>query len=91
MKKIVSVFAVVMLVFAMTAPVYADAAGKFQDGVKQFLTSPKNLVDDVKEEYDASEFKPFGVFGGAAKGLFNTLKDAGLGIVNTLTFFVDNE
>ena len=91
MKKIVSVFAIVMLVCTVTTPVFADAASKFQDGVKQFVTSPMNIVDDVKAEYEASEFKPFGVFGGMFKGVANTLIDAAGGLINTFTFFIDNE
>ena len=91
MKRIVSVFAIVMLMCAVTTPVFADAATKFKDGIKQFVTSPKNLVDDVKEEYEASEFKPLGVLGGTFKGLFNTLIDAGGGLINTFTFFIDKK
>jgi len=90
-KKIISVFAIVMLVFAMAVPVYADMATKFKDGVTQIVTSPMNLVDDIKEEYEAAEFKPLGVFGGMFKGIFNTFKDAGGGLINTFTFFIDNE
>jgi len=89
--KIISVFAIVMLVSAMAVPVYADMATKFQDGVKQFVTSPMNIVDDVKEEYEAAEFKPFGVFGGLFKGIFDTGVDAVGGLINTFTFFIDNE
>ena len=91
MKKIVSVFAIVMLMCAVTTPAFADAASKFQDGVKQFVTSPMNLVDDIKAEYEAAEFKPFGVFGGMFKGIGNTVIDAGGGLINTFTFFIDNE
>jgi len=91
MKKVVSIFAIVMLICAMTTPVFASAGSKFQDGVKQFVTSPHNLVDDIKSEYEASEFKPLGVFGGMFKGIFNTVIDAGGGLINTFTFFIDNE
>ncbi len=91
MKKIVSVFAIVMLMCAVTTPVFADAASKFTDGIKQFATSPMNIVDDVKEEYEASEFKPLGVFGGMLKGVGNTVVDAVGGLFNALTFFIDNE
>lgn len=91
MKRIFSIIAVVILICAVTAPVYADAMTKFQDGAKQFFTSPMNIVDDIKEEYEASELKPLGVFGGMFKGLFNTAKDAGGGMINMLTFFIDND
>ena len=91
MKKIVSIFAIVMLLCAITTPVFADAASKFKDGIKQFVTSPHNLVDDIKSEYEAAEFKPLGVLGGMFKGIFNTLIDAGGGVINTFTFFIDNE
>jgi len=91
MKKIVSIFAVLILVFAMTAPVYADMGTKFTDGVKQFVTSPGNLVDGIKEGYEEADFKPIGVFGGMFKGLFDTLIDAGGGLINTITFFIDND
>ena len=91
MKKIVSVFVIVMMMCAVTTPVFADAGTKFTDGLKQFATSPMNLVDDVKEEYEAAEFKPIGVLGGMFKGLFNTGKDAVGGLFNALTFFIDND
>ena len=91
MKKIIAVITVVLFVFAMAAPVFADATSKFTDGIKQFATSPMNIVDDVKEEYEAAEFKPFGVLGGLFKGIFDTAIDAGGGIINTFTFWYDNE
>lgn len=91
MKKAFSLLLVVMLAFAMAAPVYADAGEKFTDGVKQMVMSPKVVLDTIMEEYDASEFKPLGAFGGLLKGLFYGAKEVGLGLVNTLTFFVDND
>jgi len=91
MKKLIYVFAIVMLVCSVTTPAFADAATKFKDGVKQFVTSPMNLVDDIKAEYEAAEFKPLGVFGGMFKGIANTFIDAGGGLINTFTFFIDNE
>ena len=50
-----------------------------------------NIVDDVKEEYEAADFKPFGVFGGMIKGVGNTVVDAVGGLFNALTFFIDND
>jgi len=90
-KKIISVLTIVMLVFVVVSPVYADMGTKFTDGIKQFVMSPHNLVDDIKEEYEAAKFKPFGVLGGTFKGMFNTLIDAGGGLINAFTFFIDNE
>ena len=91
MKKIISIFAITMLICAVAAPVFADAGTKFTDGIKQFATSPMNIVDDVKEEYEAADFKPFGVFGGMIKGIGNTVVDAVGGLFNALTFFIDND
>jgi len=91
MRRAVSLILVVMLVMVMAAPVFAGPVDKFKDGIEQFVTSPMNFVDNVKEEYEAAELKPLGAIGGAFKGVFYTLKDAGGGLINAVTFFYDNE
>ena len=91
MKKVVSILLVAMLLSAMAAPAFADADEKLKSGVKQFFSSPKVFYDTVVEEKNAAEFKPFGIIGGICKGTVYTLKEAGLGLLNTLTFFVDNK
>ena len=91
MKKIVSLLLVAALMLAISAPAYADASGKLKAGVKQIFTCPKTFYETVVEEKNASEFKPFGIVGGIFKGSFYAIKDIGLGLLNTVTFFVDNK
>lgn len=91
MKKIISIFVIALFVCAVAAPVFADAGTKFTDGIKRAVTSPTNIVDDIQAEYEAAEFKPFGVFGGMIKGIGNTAVDIVGGLFSAATFFIDNE
>ena len=94
MKKIiVSVFAG-MCFLAISVPGYADSLDyetKLKEGFGTMAQSPMSLVDSVKEEYNASKFKPFGVFGGLLKGSFYTLKEFSTGVYQVLTFNVDED
>lgn len=90
MKKMAAVVLVAAWLAAGTSPVWAEAGmEKLKEGAKTFVMSPKNVVDSVKEEYEAADFKPFGVFGGLFKGLALTVKDAATGLVDVLTFPVE--
>jgi len=91
MRKILSLVMVMVFVMAMAAPVFADPWEKFSGGVEKFIKSPVQIVDNLSSEYEAAEFKPFGVIGGVLKGLFYTVWDAGSGIVDIFTFPVDFE
>jgi hypothetical protein len=91
MKKVLSVLIVFMLVMTMAAPVFADAGEKLKNGAEKFFKSPLQITDNIQSEYEASEFKPFGVFGGFIKGAAHMLIDAGTGLVDVLTFPIDFE
>ena len=39
-------------------------------GLKDIVTSPLIVTDNVKTEMNAAKFMPFGIVGGAAKGTF---------------------
>jgi len=91
MKKAISLGLIVMLTMSFAAPVFADAGERLQDGFKQAVLSPKQIPDIIQEEYEAAEFKPFGVMGGIIKGLMYFVKDLTFGLFKTLTFPVDWE
>jgi len=91
MKKII-ICALMGLCFLMTStPGYTntdDYKTKLKDGFETIITSPKPLIDSVKEEYNAAEFKPFGVFGGVLKGSFYAVGQLTRGVYRVLTFNV---
>ncbi len=74
-----------MLVMTVAAPVFADVGEKFTGGVEKFFKSPLQITDNIQSEYEASEFKPFGVFGGVFKGFAHMVIDAGAGLIDVLT------
>lgn len=74
MKKLLSVLLAAMLACSVSAPAFAGWS-EFREATKAFFMSPKQIPDNMKEEYDAAEFKPFGLVGGLLKGLFYTGKD----------------
>jgi len=67
---------------------YGEYKAKLKESFDIIAKSPKPLIDSVKEEYNAAEFKPFGVFGGFLKGSFYTLKEFSRGVYHVLTFNV---
>ena len=67
---------------------YGDYKTKLKEGFDEIITSPKPLIDSVKEEYDVAEFKPFGVFGGFIKGSFYAVGQLTRGVYRVLTFNV---
>ena len=91
MKKLLSLFIVTAFVFIMAAtPALAgDAGDRLADGFKQFAMSPKNVPDSLVEEYEAADFKPFGLIGGLLKGVSMTVIDLSLGLGKVVTFPLD--
>ena len=76
---------------AVAVPGYAeydDYKTKLKEGFDTIITSPKPLIDAVKEEYNVAEFKPFGVFGGILKGSFYAIGQFSRGVYRVLTFNV---
>ena len=91
MKKIIICILLGFCFLATSVPGYADYEPykmKLKEGFEIMVTSPKPLIDSVKEEYNAAEFKPFGVFGGMIKGSFYALKKFSKGVYRVLTFNV---
>ena len=89
MKRIMAVLLVFAFVAVLAAPVYADAGDKLKGGVEKLFKSPTHIPNSISDEYEAAEFKPFGVFGGLFKGLFYTGKDIVTGLFDILTFPID--
>lgn len=94
MKKIIVCALVGICLLVASAPGYAgidDYGANLKEGFDIILKSPKPLIDSVKEEYNAAEFKPFGVFGGFLKGSFYALKEFSYGVYRVLTFNVGED
>ena len=90
MRKILTVFVLVALAVSFTTSfAYADAGEKLKAGLEKVVMSPKNLPDSIQEEYDVAEFKPWGLFGGLAKGTFYFGYDLVTGLVDIVTFPID--
>jgi len=70
---------------------YAGYKAKINEGLSIIAKSPKSLIDSVKEEYNAAEFKPFGVFGGILKGSFYSIGEFSRGVYHVITFNVDDD
>ena len=79
--------AVIWVMFASAS--YAAGMEKLKSGASELVKSPLQLKDSIVSEYNASEFKPFGIVGGALKGLFYTGKEAIKGLAEIVTFPVD--
>ena len=94
MKKIIVCALVGICLLVVFAPGHANADDyetNLKEGFDIILKSPKPLIDSVKEEYNASKFKPFGIFGGFFKGSFYTLKEFSYGVYRVLTFNVGDD
>ena len=87
MKKVIALIVAVVFVFGMTAPIFAlpEPVQKVKDGVVDIVSSPLEITNHIKAEYDAATFKPFGVMGGLLKGMFYTLHKAGSGVFKIVT------
>ncbi len=69
MKRILS--SIVMFVFVVASTYcFAAPVDTLTGGLKDIVTSPVIVTDNVKTEMNAAKFMPFGVVGGAAKGTF---------------------
>lgn len=91
MKKIIICALVGLCFLVVSTPGYTnsdDYKTKLKEGFETIITSPKPLIDAVKEEYNAAEFKPFGVVGGFFKGSFYAVGQFSRGVYRVLTFNV---
>jgi len=94
MKKLIGLIIVGFCLLGVVSPSYADYdtyKANIKEGLGTMIRSPQPLVDSVKEEYNAAKFKPFGVFGGFIKGSFYSIKELSLGVLQILTFNVDDD
>ena len=85
-----TVCAVAMLaVMTLSVPCFADTAQKFQGGVKDVLTSPMQVSDNVKAETAHAKFLPFALVGGLLKGGFYMVKQIVTGSLDVVTSPLD--
>lgn len=86
MKKALVLVLIAVFAVAVAMPVYAgDMGEKAKGGFETFFKSPMQVKDHIEAEYEASEFKPFGILGGLFKGTFYFGKDLVTGLVDVLT------
>jgi len=91
MKKIITCTLLGFCFLAVSVAGHADYEPyktKLKEGFDTIVTSPQPLIDSIKEEYHAAEFKPLGVFGGIIKGSFYAIKQFSHGVYRVLTFNV---
>ena len=87
MKKNLSIFLTFMMIVMFASAGYAAVGQeKLAGGFKKIFESPIQLKDGIVNEYNAAKFKPFGVLGGALKGLFYTGKEVVTGLLEVVTF-----
>lgn len=93
MKRAIRLLMCLVFVLSMTAPSFAALPEPINKGVHQIKTGIVDLVsipyDLVKGTYDetkASDFKPFGLFGGVMKSSAEGVKKAVTAVVHIVTF-----
>ena len=85
MKRMLS-FLTVFAVFAMATPSFAGSpVEKFKAGLKDVITSPQQVCDNLQAETKDAKFFPFAFVGGLAKGLFYMGKQIVTGTVEVVT------
>ncbi len=84
MKKLVSVL-IALAVVALSVPSFADTVTKFKGGVKDIMTSPLQVSDNVKAETTNAKFLPFALVGGLMKGGFYMAKQMVTGTFTVVT------
>ena len=85
MKRMLS-FLIVLAVFAMATPSFAGSpVEKFRKGLKDVVTSPGLVYDNLEAETKDAKFFPFAFVGGLAKGLFYMGKQLITGTLNVAT------
>ena len=69
MKRLI--LALTVLVFAGTTACFAlPGVDRVTGGLKDIAMSPLKVSDNVQTEAKAAKFMPFGIVGGATKGVF---------------------
>ena len=88
MKRMVS-FLIALAVVVLSVPCFADTMHKFQGGVKDIVTSPLQVSDNVKAETTNAKFLPFALVGGILKGTFYMAKQIVTGTLDVVTSPLD--
>lgn len=89
MKKTAVMLCLVCLMLSFIAPAgayYEEYKQNIKDGIGSIVKSPQPMAESLKEEFNKSEFKPFGIIGGFLKGSYYMGKEIGWGIFRILTF-----
>ena len=85
MKRILSVL-IVLAVFVTAAPSFAcPVLNKARQGLKDIITAPAAVSDNMTAETKDAKFFPFAFVGGFAKGLFYMAKQIVTGTLDIVT------
>jgi len=88
MKRAIFIFLVLSIV-SLSDPSLASTAQTFKGGVKDILTSPLQISDNVKAETANAKFLPFALVGGLLKGSFYMAKKVVTGTLTVVTAPLD--
>ena len=88
MKRAIFIFLVLSIV-SLSDPSLASTAQTFKGGVKDILTSPLQISDNVKSETANAKFLPFALVGGLLKGSFYMAKKVVTGTLTVVTAPLD--
>ena len=94
MKKVIALVCMGFCLFVtanLSHAYYEEYKTNIKDGITTMVKSPLPLINSVKDEYNAAEFKPFGVVGGFFKGGLYSLKEFSTGLLRVLTFNVGED
>jgi hypothetical protein len=70
MKRLILSLTVLVFVASTTACFAHPGLDRVTGGLKDIVTSPLNISDNVQTEAKSAKFMPFGIVGGATKGTF---------------------
>jgi len=88
MKYFVTIL-LTFFMFTFSAVSFADPGQKFQSGIKDVLTSPFQVTENVKQETTNAKFLPFALVGGLLKGSFYMAKKIVTGTLMVVTSPLD--
>ena len=91
MKVTIIAVVVAVVLFSFTSSVVAlpEPINKLKGGVMDIVSAPLEMYTHSAVAVKAADFKPFGLIGGLLKGTAYTIKKAGSGVVDIVTFPVN--
>lgn len=91
MKKVIAIAMLFAFVAGFATPVLAlpEPVSKLKQGVVDIITSPLEIPNHTKTEFEAATFKPFGLLGGLLKGTVYTVKKMATGMVDIILIPVE--